>query len=183
MEHDHGDSTSRDRGQTEFVKEVLAKNPRANPKTVNEEWKASGQVGTISATLVNKLRASMGLAGNLRPTNQQKARRRPSEARSLSEKTRVDKPKKNSRKTALIAASCSNGIRAIEPALKTEQRPKVSSYLRSIEELEEDIDRLLFKVMRLGGLPAIEESLRQTRRLLYGGFSGMLLRRRIVTFN
>ena len=49
---------------------------------------------------------------------------------------------------------------------------KIGRFHGSIEELEEDIDRLLFKVMQLGGLPAIEESLRQTRRLLYGGFSG-----------
>ena len=50
-------------------------------------------------------------------------------------------------------------------------RGKTSSHHESLEELEADIDRLLFKVMGLGGLSAIEESLRQARRLLYGGFS------------
>ena len=59
--------TTANTGKTEFVKEVLGKNPHANPKTVNDQWKAAGQDGTISATLVNKLRASLGLAGNLRP--------------------------------------------------------------------------------------------------------------------
>ena len=38
--------------------------------------------------------------------------------------------------------------------------------------LESDIDHLLFKVMNLGDLPEIENSLRKTRRLLYGALSG-----------
>jgi hypothetical protein len=159
-------------GKTEFVKEVLGKNPHANPKTVNDEWKAAGQDGTISATLVNKLRASLGLAGNLRPTTNPKTPRRSSDEQPISGKKRGSKPKRNSTKSTLLAASRSNGNRAPQPALKTENRSKIGRYHGSIEELEEDIDRLLFKVMRLGGLPAIEESLRQTRRLLYGGFSG-----------
>ena len=37
-----------------------------------------------------------------------------------------------------------------------------------LAELEADLDMLLFKVMRLGGFPEIEKSLRETRRLLYG---------------
>jgi hypothetical protein len=159
-------------GKSEFVKEVLGKNPLANPKTVNDEWKAAGQGGTISATLVNKLRASLGLSGNLRPTIKPKTRRRSADVQLSSAKKRASKRKKNSTKSMLLAASRSNGSRPIQPALQPEHRPKIGRYLGSIEELEEDIDRLLFKVMRLGGLPAIEESLRQTRRLLYGGFSG-----------
>jgi hypothetical protein len=158
-------------GKTEFVKEVLGKNPRANPKAVNEEWKAAGQDGTISATLVNKLRASMGLAGNLRPPTAAKPRRRSASERANPRKKRDSKPKQDASERILLAASRSNGKRSIQPAIKPVRFAKVSRYHGSIEELEEDIDRLLFKVMRLGGLPAIEESLRQTRRLLYGGFS------------
>jgi hypothetical protein len=43
---------------------------------------------------------------------------------------------------------------------------------QAIEELEADFDSLLFNVMGLGGPHAIAESLRQTRRLLYGDFVG-----------
>jgi hypothetical protein len=84
-------ATARTVGKTEFVKEVLGKNPHANPTAVNEEWKSAGQDGTISATLVNKLRSSMGLAGNLRPTPKTKTRSRSVEKRPPSGKKRGGK--------------------------------------------------------------------------------------------
>lgn len=159
-------------GKTEFVKEVLGKNPHANPTIVNEEWKSAGHDGTISPTLVNKLRASLGLAGNLRPAS--KSTKRPSSTEKLPRtgKKRGSKSKSVASKTSLLAASRSNGRKTDQPATQTKLRAKGSSHQSFLEELEGDIDRLLFKVMELGGLPAIEESLRQTRRLLYGGFSG-----------
>jgi hypothetical protein len=36
-----------------------------------------------------------------------------------------------------------------------------------LADLESDVDRLIFKAMQIGGLARIEESLRETRRLLY----------------
>lgn len=56
----------RNQGKTDFVRDVLTKNPRANAQTVKDEWLESGHEGTISETLVNKMRSEMGLAGNLR---------------------------------------------------------------------------------------------------------------------
>jgi hypothetical protein len=165
-------ATARTFGKTEFVKGVLGKNPHANPTAVNEEWKSAGQDGTISATLVNKLRSSMGLAGNLRPTPKTKTRSRSVEKRPLSGKNRGEKLKSSSSESVPPAPSRSNGKKTAQAAMQNERRAKVSSHHGSLEEFECDIDRLLFKVMELGGLPAIEDSLRQTRRLLYGGFSG-----------
>src|SRR5690348_8774688 len=52
-------------GKSTFVEEVLSKNKTANSKTINEAWKAAGREGTISSTLVQKMRARMGLSGNL----------------------------------------------------------------------------------------------------------------------
>jgi hypothetical protein len=164
--------TARTVGKTEFVKEVLRKNPRANPTTVNEEWKSAGHDGTISATLVNKLRSSLGLAGNLRSTSKTKARPRSTDKLPYSGKKSGRKPKSNSNKSILLSASRSNGKKTDQRAMQSGLHSKVSGHHGSLEELEGDIDRLLFKVMGLGGLPAIEESLRQTRRLLYRGFSG-----------
>jgi hypothetical protein len=165
-------ATARTVGKTEFVKEVLGTNPHANPTAVNEEWKSAGQDGTISATLVNKLRSSMGLAGNLRPTPKTKTRSRSVEKRPPSGKNRGEKLKSSSSETVPPAPSRANGKKTDQAAMQNERRAKVNSHHGSLEELECDIDRLLFKVMELGGLPAIEDSLRQTRRLLYGGFSG-----------
>ena len=56
----------RNQGKTEFVREVLTKNPHANAQVVRDEWAATGHSGSISQTLVNKQRSLMGLAGNLK---------------------------------------------------------------------------------------------------------------------
>jgi hypothetical protein len=165
-------ATARTVGKTEFVKEVLGKNPRANTTAVNEKWKSAGQHGTISATLVNKLRSSLGLAGNLRSTTKTKTRPRSTEKLPYSGKKRGGKLKGGSSTTILLTAARSNGKKTDQAAMQTELRAKVNDHHGSLEELEGDIDRLLFKVMGLGGLPEIEESLRQTRRLLYSSFSG-----------
>src|SRR5262249_49341237 len=55
----------RDQGKTPFVKEFLNAHPQGNVKAVNEAWQAAGFGGTISPTLVNKMRAHLGLTGNL----------------------------------------------------------------------------------------------------------------------
>ncbi|MHC5544295.1 hypothetical protein ACYOEI_39205, partial [Singulisphaera rosea] len=52
--------------KTDFLKEFLQRNPKANPKIVNEAWELAGHDGAISGTLVHKIRAELGFAGNLR---------------------------------------------------------------------------------------------------------------------
>jgi hypothetical protein len=38
---------------------------------------------------------------------------------------------------------------------------------RTLAEIEQDLDRLIFQLMTLGGFEAIEHELRKVRRLLY----------------
>ena len=52
--------------KTSFVTDFLNANPQGNTKVVNEAWQAAGFEGTISPTVVNKTRASLGLTGSLR---------------------------------------------------------------------------------------------------------------------
>ena len=52
--------------KTKFVNEFLAKNPQGNLRAVNEAWTAEGMRGTISKSVVDKIRAKLGLTGNLR---------------------------------------------------------------------------------------------------------------------
>jgi hypothetical protein len=49
-----------------FVKELLVDNPHANTQDVVDAWQAAGMEGTISPSLVSKVRSESGLAGNLR---------------------------------------------------------------------------------------------------------------------
>jgi hypothetical protein len=155
-------ATAPKKGKTVFVREMLAKNPFANATAVNDAWKSSGQIGTVSTTLVNKQRAALGLAGNLRGKNRKTTDSLAGDQATTGKK-RGPKPRSTANGTMLPAGLHSNG--------KTDSRSKSSRHSATLEELEADIDRLLFKVMGLGGLSAIEESLRQTRRLLYGKFS------------
>jgi hypothetical protein len=161
---------ARNQGKTEFVKEVLGGNPHANTITVNEAWTAAGRDGSISATLVNKQRSSLGLAGNLRSKSKNKTDSSPIEKLPYTGKKRGRKPKHMNTESVAFASSSANGRKTEQPTTKVEHRRKVNRHPGSLEEVEADIDRLLFKVMRLGGLAAVEESLRRTRRLLYGGF-------------
>jgi hypothetical protein len=130
-------------GKTMFVKEFLNDHPEGNASAVNEAWQAAGFEGTISTTLVNKMRAKLGLTGNLRA------------------KSKTSKPsptgKKRGRPRREITAAV-NGKPVEQP------RGHQSTVL---DDMEADIDRLIFKAMAIGDLTEIEDTLRRTRRLLY----------------
>ena len=131
-------------GKTNFLKAFLHDNPQGNTKAVNEAWKAAGFDGTISTSLVYKARASLGLTGN------------------LSEKTKKSKAKATSTGKKL-------GRPRKEPTAPVTGQPRGRKSARTLAltELEADIDRLIFKVMGVGDLTEIEDSLRRARRLLY----------------
>ncbi len=127
-------------GKGMFIKEFLLDHPRGNVDSVNEAWKAAGFDGTISPSLVNVVRAKMGLTGNLRG------------------------------KTGTVVTAKKRGRPRDEPKATVHAQPRGSNGVRTavLDDLETDIDRLLFKAMAIGDLAEIEDSLRRVRRLLYG---------------
>jgi hypothetical protein len=140
-------------GKTSFVKEVLFDNPQANPTAVNEAWTAAGMDGTISPTLVNKMRAELGLAGNLRP--------QPDKTKAVGSSKSAARDKKPGKKaTAKIRTS---GMESTKAESFSRRMPRTQALVR----IETEIDRLLFQVMNLGGLTEVEDSLRESRRRLY----------------
>jgi hypothetical protein len=135
---------TRNQGKTSFLKEHLHDNPKSNTAAVNDAWKKAGMEGTIGPTLVNKIRAELGLTGNLRPATKTK--------------TSTKKPKSTGK----------TGSRKPGTAATAQiQTRTTTSRHRQLTDVEADLDRLLFKVMGIGDLPRVEESLRETRRLLY----------------
>jgi hypothetical protein len=60
-----GKARGQDQGKSSFLKELLVDHPQANADAVNKAWKKAGMKGTISVSLVNKMRSKLGLAGNL----------------------------------------------------------------------------------------------------------------------
>ena len=133
-------------GKTMFVKEFLNDHPEGNVKAVNEAWTAAGFDGTISETLVYKARASLGLTGNLSGKTKTSA-----EGKATPTGKRLGRPRKEP--TAPVTG---------------QPRGRKSARTLALNELEADIDLLIFKVMGVGDLTEIEDSLRQARRLLYG---------------
>jgi hypothetical protein len=133
-------------GKGMFVKEFLNDNPQGNVDAVNKAWQAAGFDGTISPTLVKTMRASLGLSGNLR-VNTKKSKT------SVAGKKRIT-PQKETASSVNLQPRMSNSARTVE-----------------LNALESDIDRLLFKVMGIGDLAEIEDTLRQARRLLYGALT------------
>ena len=136
-------------GKTSFLKEFLHDNPQGNVKAANEAWTAAGFDGTISGTLVYKARASLGLTGNL------SGKTTKSEAMTTSTGKKPGRPRE-------------------EPTAPVTGQPRGRKSNRSLalNELEADIDRLIFKVMGVGDLTEIEDSLRQARRQLYATANG-----------
>jgi hypothetical protein len=136
------------------VKETLIDNPLATATVVNEAWTAAGMEGTISETLVNKMRAKMGLSGNLRGQGRKK------NESAMTKRTRSGRKRAGSRKplSDQRAEVRTGGTRTVRRSAR-------------LAELEADLDQLLFKVMSFRNLPEVEAGLRQTRRALYRSFA------------
>jgi hypothetical protein len=130
--------------KSEFVRQFLRKNRNANRKTVEEAWLAAGHEGSISSSVVSTLRRELGLIRKKRGGSQPAGGNAGTESATGTEM--VSKP--NGRVTA-----------------QTSGRRAGTS--RAIAEIEGDIDRLIFKLMKVGGMEDIEGELRKVRRLLY----------------
>jgi hypothetical protein len=159
---------TRSLGKSSFIKEHLIDNPRSNPAAVNAAWRAAGMDGTISTSLVNKIRADLGLVGNIRSGSKDKP------------KPSTKKPKGTGKKRmrradalANVRVKPSDGMgkkrgrmpRAVGAASVSAQA--TTSLSRQLTDVDAEIDRLLFKVMGIVDLTPVEESLRETRRQLY----------------
>jgi hypothetical protein len=140
-------------GKTAFIKEVLFDNPKANHKLVNEAWKAAGMPGTISDSLVNTLRSELGYTGNLRKTSKSPS------GSSAGKSTKTATAAKTAKKATPTS-------RAKVSARASVKNPRAADLSRAIVDAEADIDRLIFKLMGVGGLLEIEDALRGVRRKL-----------------
>jgi hypothetical protein len=141
-------------GKTSFVKEILFDNPQANPTAVNEAWTAAGMEGTISPTLVNQMRSELGLAGNLRVG--------PGQTKAVATSKPASRDKKKSGGKAKGKSRAAN-----MDSTKGEGSSRSMLRARALVQVEAEIDRLLFMVMKIGGLTDVEDSLRESRRRLY----------------
>ena len=142
---------TRNLGKTSFLKEFLNDNPQADARSVNEAWKAAGNEGGISGSLLYKIRAKEGLT-----------RKRRTRGRGVGKKGRP--------RSSLEGTRADHTPEPVTGAPKPLDRRTNRGWI--IEEVEGDIDRLIFRLIALGGMEAIEDELRKVRRLLYRSYSG-----------
>jgi hypothetical protein len=148
-------------GKTPFVEKYFASHPDGNLETVNDAWTAAGNAGSVSESLVGKIRSRLGLTGKKTVDEP-----RPIEA-PAKVKSRTPKAKKVS-KPVEQAPPVSNGSHAPEGAsLATHGDDE-----EVLDELEEGIDELIHRLRGLGGRPDVVKALRRARRLLVRGHEG-----------
>jgi hypothetical protein len=139
-----------------FVRAFIRKNPKANRKAVEEAWREAGHEGPIQSSLVSTLRRKLGLMNTKRggsgPSDDDGVAGAPKARASRSRKRRRSRNGKASGADATPA---------------TGRKPLSGGRDKVVAEIEEGIDRLIFKLMTLGGFEAIEHELRKVRRLLY----------------
>jgi hypothetical protein len=138
-------ATAQSPSKSEFVRRFLRRNRRADRKIVEEAWLAAGHEGSISSSIVSTLRRELGLIRKKRGGSQ------PVDGHGATE------PRMSGEGGAPAA---------------TKPAPRSGAQNRAIAEIERDIDRLLFKLMVVGGMEDIEGELRKVRRLLYPSLGG-----------
>jgi hypothetical protein len=137
-----GKTVPSSKGKSSFIKEVLFDDPKANTAAVNRAWKGNGMKGTISVSLVNKVRSDLGLTGNLRTG------------------AKASVSKQAIRKTGKAPTV---GVHA-SPSRVTERRP--GNRERTLAEVEDKIDRLILELLEIGGVEKAEDALRAARRVV-----------------
>ncbi|HEX8203192.1 MAG TPA: hypothetical protein VF590_22135 [Isosphaeraceae bacterium] len=148
-----------DQGKSAFIRDLLRRNPEANPKVVNEAWREAGNEGSISNSLVSKTRSDLGLSSRRRAGEPAAARRGAKPGR---------KPGRPAAAEAMPRPEGGPAAEMAPTAAREEGGNGAGEQEQILDSLEGSIDELIFKLKNLGGRPEIEEALRRARRLLYG---------------
>lgn len=142
-------------GKTPFTREQLEKDPAADADSISEAWQSSGHDGTISASLVYKIKTDMGLTGRGKVGRPPK-----SVAAGLKRTKPRGRPRKNPLPTAAPAPAPATGRRSAPAAAASHDEDSV------LDELEDAIDTLIGKIKQVGEHTEAVRALRKARRLL-----------------
>jgi hypothetical protein len=145
--------------KSSFVTELLGRKADASQRAINKAWTDGGNEGTISASLVQKVRSRLERTHG-EPT------RRDSEAPAAPkhERSGSDGAASQSAEPVSPQVHQKNGP-VLQPAMGA-GAAVANVRERVLDELEADFDRLLFRLMDLGGMTEVEDALRRARRLL-----------------
>jgi hypothetical protein len=133
-------------GKTAFVEQQLWRDRAANPEAINRAWARAGHEGEISASLVGKTRQRLGLTGK--------------------RGAKGGRPRKAAGATAAVSPKGARAGRAAGPVAVASPTDGRRHRGRVLDEIEGEIDRLIFKLKDVGGMESIEDELRRVRRRL-----------------
>ncbi len=128
--------------KTAFVKGLLGRDGTLNAKAVNRAWTEAGNVGSISANLVSKTRADLGI----------KDWKTASKAKAT-----VESPSAASR----AEVRHSNGHPSAPSIAHRTSSLLGGGHDRELHEIEGEIDELIFRLRGLGGYADVQEALRE----------------------
>ena len=147
----------KDEGKSMFLKDYLAGHPDAGPGSIVAAWREAGNAGTISGSLVSKVRKDLGLTG--RGAAAGKSRTKGTAGRRSSAAATSD--------VGGGTAAREDGGRAMEEVERPAASPAAGGDRAGVLiRLEGAIDGLLHEIQTAGGLPEFEEALRKARRIL-----------------
>lgn len=148
-------------GKSAFLKEFLPDNPDANEEAVNKAWKTAGNEGTISGSLVNKLRSDLGLTGGRGrkggESGQAKASGAKGQGKAAKGKQSGQAGGESRPQGGRQGSAASAPAKGVNGSGDREQ---------ALDRVEDGIDDLIFTLKANGGMPEVEAALRAARRLL-----------------
>jgi hypothetical protein len=145
-------------GKSEFVEEQFRRDRDATHETIIEAWAASGKEGTISPSLVQKIRAKLKLTGKRGRTKGAA----PSKAKTPTNGRRT----RRATETVVETPAVANGLSIPADASIGTMPARGGGRESALHEVEAGIDELIFTLKVNGGMPEVEEALRAARRLL-----------------
>jgi len=147
-----------DQGKSSFVRELLGRAPEADEEVVNQAWRKAGNQGSISGSLIYKIRSGLGLTGKGRTSGE------------VAERPKAKAPKaKPATQPVAPAPPESNGPPA---ASATGSESTAGARGGVLDGVEDRIDELIFELKDLGGLERAQEALRMARRLVVRSHEG-----------
>ena len=169
-------ATVKAEGKSAFLKEFFVDHPDAGEPAINEAWRTAGHDGSISTSLISKVRSDLGLTG--------KGRSKSKGAQAVGAgKRSFGAPKSNGRRTGPEAGGRPAARANVRTAMVSSERPAEAlaagkAGTRVLIRLEGQIDEMLHEIKQAGGLPVFEDAACGKARRIHN-WSALTGRRRI----
>lgn len=156
-------ATGKAEGKSGFLKEYLVDNADTTKEAIDAAWQEAGHEGTISTSLISKVRRDQEQEGK----GAAKKKSRPREARG--ERPAADAKAADSASGVGAETGGRSPVKANRgPVAASSAAPEssVGDRTATLMRLEGALDDLLYEIKLTGGLPEFEETLRRARRIL-----------------